>query len=94
MHCLFDCTKEFKLDVAVTDADLSLMQECIALSTEHPSIFCLWTDAIAYVCALMNARQCNWFAFDCMYSKAVETAVFGAEEDPVVVGEEEYADMD
>jgi hypothetical protein len=94
LHCLFDCTKEFELDVAVTDADLSLMQECVALSTEHPGLSRLWTDAIAYVCALMNARQRNWFAFDRMYSKAVETAVFGTEDDPVVVGGEEYANTD
>ena len=71
------------------------MQECVALSTEHPALYALWTDAIAYVCALMNARQCGWFAFDQLYPKAVEIAVFGGtEDDPIVVGDEEYAEMD
>ena len=41
--------------LAVTDADLSLIQECVALATNHPELSAFWTDAIAYVLGIMDA---------------------------------------
>jgi hypothetical protein len=86
MQCVFECAKEFELDIAVTDTDLTLIQECVTLSTDYPDLSPFWIDAIAYVCAVMNTRQRKWFAFERLYPRAIEVAIFGGtEDDPIVI---------
>ena len=78
--------------------DLSLIQECVALATNHPELSAFWTDAIAYVLGMMDARQRDWFQFEQLYPKALETAIFGdgSEDDPIIISDDEEiaADQD
>ena len=96
LHAIFECTKEFDLKIAVTDTDLSLIQECVALATQYPELSDFWTDAIAFVLGMMDARQREWFRFEQLYPDALETAIFGggSEDDPIVVSDEEEIVVD
>ena len=38
MQTVFESTKEFEFGVSFTDTDVSLIQECVALATEHPDL--------------------------------------------------------
>lgn len=90
MQTVFESTKEFELGVSFTDTDISLIQECVALATEHPGLSGCWTDAIALIITMMDAEQRALFRFDRLYPNALEVAVFGgSEEDPIIIGDDE-----
>ena len=66
--------------------DISLIQECIALATEHPGLSAYWNDAIALTIIMMDAQQHALFWFNRLYPNAIEMAVFGGSiEDPTIV---------
>ena len=86
MWTVFESTKEFYLGVSFTNTDVSLIQECVALATEHPELSMHWTNAIALITTMMDAPQCALFHFGHLYPNAIEMAVFGGhEEDPIIV---------
>ena len=86
LQCIFDCARDFNLEVTIPDTDLALIQECVTLSTDYPDLSLLWIDAIAYVCAVMDGRQRRWFAFERLHPRAMEAAIFGGtEDDPIVI---------
>jgi len=86
MEAVFETTKEFELRVAFTDTDVSLIQECVALATEHHELSEYWIDAIALTITMMDAEQRAFFRFDRLYPNAIEIAVFGGdEENPIVI---------
>jgi len=72
----------------MSDTDISLVQECVALATDHPALSVFWTDAITLVLLLMTAQQRDTFRFDRLYPQVVERAILGGtEDDPIVVDE-------
>jgi hypothetical protein len=86
MQTVFESTKQFELHVSFTDADISLIQECVTLATEHIGLADYWEDAIALTLTMMNADQCDWFRFERLYPEAVEAVVHGGGEDnPIIV---------
>ena len=86
MQTVFESTKEFDLGVSFTNTNVSLIQECIALATEHPELSTHWTNVIALITTMMDAPQHALFCFDRLYPNAIEMAVFGGhEEDPIIV---------
>ena len=92
MHIVFECGREFGLDIFVTDTDLCLINECVALATEHAELSACWGDAITYTRMMMNQEQRERFAIERLYPEAIEAAIFGRSEvDAIVVedGDEE-----
>ena len=90
MQTVFESSKEFELGVAFTDTDVSLIQECAALATEHPDLAEHWIDAIALTITMMDANQRATFRFDRLYPNAIEAAVFGGDkENPIVVADDD-----
>lgn len=86
LQAVFECTKELELHVAVTDIDISLIQENVALATTHPELSASWTEAIALVLSMMNPAQRELFRFERLYPDAIAIAVFGdTEENPIVI---------
>ena len=88
LHGVFECTKEFDLNLAVTDTDLVLIHECVSLASTHANLSAYWVDAIAYVLSIMDI--CHWqrqfFNFERFYPDVVQLAVFGStEENPIVI---------
>ena len=57
MWTIFESTKEFDLGVSFTNTDVSLIQECIALATEHPELSTHWTNAIVLITTMMDTPQ-------------------------------------
>ena len=57
MQTVFESTKEFNLGVSFTNTDVSLIQECIALATEHPELSTHWTNAIVLITTMMDTPQ-------------------------------------
>lgn len=89
MQTVLDSTRQFELHVSLTDTDISLIQECVALATEHPELANHWGDAIAIMLTVMDAEQRDWFRFDRLYPEAVEAAVHGGGvENPIIVMDE------
>jgi hypothetical protein len=90
MQTVFESTKEFELGVAFSDTDVFLIQECVALTTEHPVLAEHWIDAIALVITMMDVDQRAVFRFDRLYPNAIEVAVFGGDkENPIVVADDD-----
>ena len=86
MWTIFESTKEFDLGVSFTNTDVLLIQECVALATEHMELSMHWTHVIALITTMMDAPQHALFHFDCLYPNAIEMAVFGGhEEDSIIV---------
>ena len=90
MQTVFESSKEFELGVAFTDTDVSLIQECVALATEHPDLAEHWIDAIALTITMMDADQHVTFRFNRLYPNAIEAAVFGGnKKNPIVVADDD-----
>ena len=53
MWTIFESTKEFNLGVSFTNTDVSLIQECVALATEHLELSMHWTNVIALITTMM-----------------------------------------
>ena len=86
MQAILASTKEFKLRVSFSNTDISLIQECVALATEHPGPSAYWNDTIALTIIMMDAQQCALFWFNRLYPNAIEMAVFGGSiENPIIV---------
>lgn len=90
MQTVLESTKEFDLGTSFTNSDISLIQECIAMATEHPVLAAYWTDAMALIMTMMDTEQRALFRFDRLYPNALEVAVFGgSEDDPIIVGDDD-----
>ena len=86
MQAILASTKEFELRVSFSNTDISLIQECVAVATEHPGLSMYWNDAIALTIIMMDTQQRALFWFNRLYPNAIETAVFGGSvEDPIIV---------
>lgn len=74
----------------MTDTDISLIQEAVALATAYPELSTCWTEAIAFVLTMMGPSQRDLFRFERLYPDALSTAVFGGtEENPIDVDEDQ-----
>jgi predicted SnoaL-like aldol condensation-catalyzing enzyme len=86
LYTVFETAQVLELNTFVTDTDLSLIQEVVALATGYPELAAQWGDAITFVCRMMDHRQSEWFAFERLYPEALEAAMLeGTEEDPIVI---------
>ena len=90
MQTVFESSKEFELGVAFTNTDMSLIQECVVLATEHPDQAEHWIDAIALTITMMDADQHATLRFDRLFPNTIEVAVFGGDkENPIVVADDD-----
>ena len=86
MQTILASTKEFELEVSFSNTDISLIQECVTLATEHPGLSAYWNDAIALTIIMMDAQQHTLFRFNRLYTNAIEMAIFGGSvENPIIV---------
>lgn len=78
------------MELAISDADACLIQECVALATGYPVLSSWWTDAITLVLLMMDARQRDFFRFETLYPEVVDKILQrGSEADPIVIDDDE-----
>ena len=90
MQAILASTKEFELGDSFSNTDISLIQECVALATEHPGLSTYWNDAITLTIIMMDAQQRTLFWFDRLYPNAIEIAVFGGSVEDSIIVHDDY----
>ena len=90
MQAILASTKEFELGVSFSNTDISLIQECVALATEHPGLSAYWNDAIALTIIMMDTQQHALFQFNRLYPNAIKTAIFGGSIEDLIIVHDNY----
>ena len=71
----------------LADIDLSIFQEAVSAGATSAAIHQYLPNAVSYLCKMMSPGQKEWTGFDRWYLEMMDFAVFGTEEDPIVINE-------
>jgi hypothetical protein len=91
LQTVLAATREFELGVSLSSTDVSLIQECVALATQHLELTDHWSNAASLMLSMMTADQRAQHQFDRLYPEALHAAVFGgdAENNPIIIADDE-----
>ena len=81
------CARTFGAVLELADLDLSIFQEAVAVATVAPALHPDLPNAVAYLFDMTSIQQREMEGFGRWYHEMLDMAVFGTEDDPIIVEE-------
>jgi hypothetical protein len=71
----------------LADIDLSIFQDAVTVAIRDPALHPFLPEAVAYLFDMTSLQQREMEGFGHWYHDMVEHAVFGTEDDPIIIEE-------
>lgn len=81
------CAKPFGTILEISDLKMSVYQDAASVGSTAECLQQFVPGAVAHVAGMMTDQQRDWRGFDEWYCRMMEMAVFGDENDPILVEE-------
>jgi hypothetical protein len=81
------CARTFGAVLELADIDLSIFQDAVTVAIGDPALHPFLPEAVAYLFDMTSLQQREMEGFGHWYHETVEHAVFGTEDDPIIIEE-------
>ena len=82
-----ECTRNFGETLQLADLDLSTFQDAVTKVSRNADLQQYLPNAVAFLLDLLLLEQREMEVFGCWYHDMIDLAVFGTEDDPIIIDE-------
>ena len=79
------CSRNFEIVLELTDIDLSIFQDAIAIGTITSAFHLVLPHAVAHLTDMLTERQRDMEGFERWYRRIMDFIVFETSEEPILI---------